>query len=91
MKIQSTIPFAVEDALLLRLIEPGEVVDVTVDQARHRLTQVGNWVPADDEAKAIHDEVLAALNPEPVEGVTVHSLETPTPARKSARKPKTEE
>ncbi|MBI4900886.1 MAG: hypothetical protein HY829_10465 [Actinobacteria bacterium] len=52
MKIKSTIPFAVDDVLLNRLVEPGEIVEVTPEQGAHRLAQVGNWVEVDDDPAA---------------------------------------
>lgn len=63
MKIKSTIPFEVEDVLLGRNVMPDETVDVTADQARHRLVQDANWVPADPEAEAILAELQAAAEP----------------------------
>jgi hypothetical protein len=80
MKITSTIPFEVEDVLLGRNVMPGETVDVTADQARHRLVQAANWVPADDEAKAIAAELQAAAEPSP-------EVKAPTNPKRT-RKPK---
>jgi hypothetical protein len=44
--ITSTIPFSADVVLLGRIVEPGETVEVTDEQAAALLDQVGNWVPA---------------------------------------------
>lgn len=54
MKIKNVSPFGALDVPLLRtVIEPGQVLDVTEDQARALLLQPDNYEPADKPAKAL--------------------------------------
>jgi hypothetical protein len=46
--------------LLGTVVESGEFVDCTAEQARVLLDQPANWQPHDDEAKALLDELAEA-------------------------------
>lgn len=50
MRIRSLLPFAADVVLLGRVVEPGEVVDVSDADGAALLEQVGNWAADDDEA-----------------------------------------
>jgi hypothetical protein len=61
MRITNTSPYGDLDIPLLGVIvEAGQTVDVTEDQARRLLPQVENYAPADDEARAIAAELIPA-------------------------------
>lgn len=73
-KIRNTSPRGALDVPLLgRVVDAGEVTEVTADQAQRLLPQSDNWAPADKAAKEIV-EALAAVDepvaPEQVEEVT---------------------
>lgn len=54
MKITNVSPLGALDVPLLRaVIDAGETLDVTEDQARVLLLQPGNYAPADKPAKAL--------------------------------------
>lgn len=60
-KIKNTNPLgAVEVPLLgFRVLEPGETVEVTDEQAEKLLHQVDNYSPVDKAAKTIHARITA--------------------------------
>lgn len=52
MRIRSLLPFMADVVLLGRVVEPGEVVDVSDGDGAALLGQVGNWVAVDEAAPA---------------------------------------
>lgn len=59
MQIKSLLPFPADVVLIGRTVEPGEVVDVTDEQAAALLAQVGNWEavePVKSSAKPTTEE-----------------------------------
>ena len=54
--ITSTLPFSADVVLLNRIVEPGETVEVTDEQAKALLAQVGNWIKAVPAAKPIKNK-----------------------------------
>ena len=60
-KIKNVSPLGALDVPLLRaVLEPGQVIDVTDDQAAALLLQPGNYEPADKAAKALAADLAAA-------------------------------
>ena len=60
MLLQHINPYGACDVpLLRRVLGAGEQFECTEEQARVLLAQVGNYEPADDEAKAIRAELDA--------------------------------
>lgn len=60
MQIKNVSPYGDLEVPLLRMVFlAGETVAVTEDQARRLLPQVGNYEPADAEARAVLAEITA--------------------------------
>ena len=61
MKIKNVSPLGALDVPLLRtVVEAGQVIDVTEDQARALLLQPDNYEPADRPAKSLAADLRAA-------------------------------
>lgn len=64
-KIKNISPFGALDVPLLRtVVEAGEVITVTEDQARALLLQPDNYEPADRPAKALAAALRAEQDPD---------------------------
>jgi hypothetical protein len=62
MKIKNISPYGALDVPLLRtVLEPGQVIDVTEDQAHALLLQPDNYAPEDRPAKTLAKSLAADL------------------------------
>jgi hypothetical protein len=64
--ITSTIPFSADVVLLGRIVEPGETVEVSDEQAAALLDQVGNWT-TDAAPVPVPDPTPEPAQPEPAQ------------------------
>lgn len=63
-KLKNISPLGALDVPLLRtVVEAGQVVEVTEEQARVLLLQPGNYEPADKTAKSLADDLAAQQEP----------------------------
>jgi hypothetical protein len=70
VQIRNVSPYGDLDVPLLQATVPaGEAVEVAPLHAQILLAQADNWAPADDEAQAVADDVLAAVELAASDGV----------------------
>jgi hypothetical protein len=71
---------ALDVPLLRRVIDAGETVDVTEDQARVLLLQPANYEPADKTTKALAADLAASQDPHAADGRDGHEQDAHAPA-----------
>ncbi len=104
MKLRHVNPIGLADVPLIRrqgepldeegrgCLKPNEVFEVTEDQARQLLPQVGNYAPADDEAGALLARLLPEDEPASTDvAVTSVSAEVPGDGSEAALPPVAEQ
>lgn len=75
---------------LRRVVELGEIIDVTAEEAEGLAGQVTVWEAADAEAEAVHKAAIDALDPDFVQsGKTAKKPSTRKPAAGKATAAKT--
>jgi hypothetical protein len=80
-KLKNISPLGTIDVpLLRRVLDAGETVDVTADQARVLLLQPANYEPADKTAKAIAADLTASQDPAPATSPDGHDNGAQAPA-----------
>lgn len=80
-KLKNISPFGTLDVpLLRRVVDAGEVVDVTEDQARALLLQPANYEPADKASKALAADLAASQDPDAADARDGHDDDAQAPA-----------